>query len=82
MCIRDRVDAARVAPHSLIVDQAGRPLVSNRTSVVVTVDRLALQQEPDNGATVITRLADILDMPVEKITDMPDYDPVLACSKD
>ncbi|MBK9740451.1 MAG: hypothetical protein IPO93_13280 [Actinobacteria bacterium] len=60
------------AVRGLIVDQAGRPLVSNRTSVVVTVDRLALQQEPDNGATVITRLADILDMPVEKITERLD----------
>lgn len=57
------------AVRGLIVDQAGRPLVSNRTSVVVTIDRQVLAKEPDNGAAVITRLARILDMPEERISD-------------
>lgn len=60
------------AVRGLIVDQAGRPLVSNRTSVVVTVDRLALQKEPDDGKAVLARLADILDMPEAKITERLD----------
>ena len=53
----------------LIVDQAGRPLVSNRTSVVVTVDRLAMKKESDGGKAVIARLAKILDLPEKKISD-------------
>lgn len=57
------------AVRGLIVDQAGRPLVSNRTSVVVTVDRQVLAKEPDDGEAVITRLARILDMPRDKISD-------------
>ena len=57
------------AVRGLILDQAGRPLVSNRTSVVVTVDRTTLAKEPDDGAAVIERLAKILDIPQRKIED-------------
>jgi penicillin-binding protein 2 len=53
----------------LVLDQAGRPLVSNRTSVVVTVDRQTLKKEKDEGVEVIDRLAKILDMPAGKITE-------------
>lgn len=57
------------AVRGLVLDQAGRPLVSNRTSVVVTVDRQTLQKEKDNGAAVVVRLAKILDIPTAKITE-------------
>jgi penicillin-binding protein 2 len=57
------------AVRGLIIDQAGRPLVSNRTSVVVTVDRLALKKEPDGGTAVMARLSKILDLPVKKISE-------------
>lgn len=57
------------AVRGLILDQAGRPLVSNRTSVVVTVDRQVLRREPDGGTAVIDRLARILDMQPERITE-------------
>ncbi len=57
------------AVRGLVLDQAGRPLVSNRTSVVVTVDRQTLYKEKDNGAAVVVRLANILDIPVAKITE-------------
>ena len=57
------------AVRGLVLDQAGRPLVSNRTSVVVTVDRQTLRKEKDDGAPVIVRLAKILDIPVERITE-------------
>ena len=53
----------------LVLDQAGRPLVSNRTSVVVTVDRQELAKEDDDGAAVIRRLSNILDTPVNKIRE-------------
>jgi penicillin-binding protein 2 len=45
------------APRGLILDQAGRPLVSNRTSLVVSLDRAALEDQPDHGQAVLTRLA-------------------------
>jgi penicillin-binding protein 2 len=57
------------AVRGLILDQAGRPLVSNRTSLVVTVDRTALQREPDKGEEVIARLAKALDVSARKIKD-------------
>lgn len=57
------------AVRGLILDQAGRPLVSNRTSLVVTVDRTVLQREPDNGEAVIERLSEALDVPAQKIKD-------------
>lgn len=57
------------AVRGLVLDQVGRPLVSNRTSLVVTVDRTALQREPDSGEAVIARLSKALDIPVRKIKD-------------
>lgn len=57
------------AVRGLVLDQAGRPLVANRTSVVVTVDRQILAKQDDDGEAVIKRLAKILDLPVNKIAD-------------
>ncbi len=48
------------AVRGLILDQAGRPLVSNRTSIVVTIDRQELNQQAKSGDAVIARLAGIL----------------------
>ncbi len=64
--VRETVEPA---VRGLVLDQAGRPLVSNRTSVVVTVDRQTLEKEDDGGAAVIRRLARILDTPAAKISD-------------
>ena len=62
-------EVVQPAVRGLILDQAGRPLVSNRTTVVVTVDRQALAKLDDDGASVVKRLANILDVPVAKIAD-------------
>ena len=64
--VREVVDPA---VRGLILDQAGRPLVANRTSIVVTVDRQQLAKEDDDGAAVIKRLAAILDTTAAKIGD-------------
>ena len=45
------------ATRGLILDQLGRPLVSNRTSLVVSVDRSVLAKQTDKGAAVLSRLA-------------------------
>jgi len=57
------------AVRGLILDQAGRPLVSNRTSIVVTIDRQELKQQAKDGDEVIARLAKILDMAPKSISD-------------
>ena len=57
------------AVRGLIIDQAGRPLVANRTSIVVTVDRQVLKQEPESGAKVVKRLAKILGVTPESISE-------------
>lgn len=62
-------EVASPAVRGLILDQAGRPIVSNRTALVVTVDRAILQREPDRGAAVIERLAKELSVPAEQISD-------------
>ncbi|HEU5267554.1 MAG TPA: penicillin-binding transpeptidase domain-containing protein [Jatrophihabitans sp.] len=48
------------APRGLIVDARGRPLVANRSTQVVTVDRDLLQARPDKGRSVLIRLAALL----------------------
>jgi penicillin-binding protein 2 len=57
------------AVRGLILDQAGRPLVSNRTSIVVTADRQVLKEEPENGTKVISRLAKVLGVTPESISE-------------
>lgn len=57
------------AVRGLILDQAGRPLVANRTSLVLTVDRVALSHEDDGGDAVVARIAKALDRPVSDIAD-------------
>lgn len=44
----------------LILDQQGRPLVSNRTSMVVSLDRSVLERLPDSGSLVIDRVSSLL----------------------
>lgn len=48
------------AVRGLILDQRGRPLVANRTSLVVSVDRSQLAREDDDGMAVMSRLAETL----------------------
>lgn len=58
------------AVRGLIVDQAGRPLVSNRTSIIVTINRQELNQENEKkGDGVIKRLAEILGTTPESISE-------------
>lgn len=49
------------APRGLILDQMGRPLARNRSHLEVAVDRQTLTRQPDDGAVVLGRLAEILD---------------------
>lgn len=48
------------APRGMIVDDRGRPLVANRLSLVVSVNRSVLTGEPDKGAAVLRRLSGLV----------------------
>ena len=48
------------APRGLILDAAGKPLVTNKTSLVLTVDRSVLDRQKDGGTAVLTRLAPVV----------------------
>ena len=55
--VREVVNAAS---RGRILDDAGRLLVSSRTSLVMTVDRSTLDRLPDRGAAALRRLAGVL----------------------
>ncbi|WP_214417306.1 penicillin-binding protein 2 [Sphaerisporangium fuscum] len=52
-----------------ILDASGRPLVRNRTSLVVSVDRAELERMRDGGQAVLRRLAAVLDRPVKELRE-------------
>ncbi|MEO3781712.1 penicillin-binding protein 2 [Actinocorallia sp. B10E7] len=43
-----------------ILDDMGRPLVRNRTALVVSVDKTVLSRQKDQGKAVLARLAEVL----------------------
>src|SRR3954454_14390158 len=53
-------EAVTPAPRGMIVDDMGRTVASNRTTLVVSVDRSVLDRQKDTGAAVLTRLAKVL----------------------
>ncbi|MEV5710430.1 penicillin-binding protein 2 [Actinoallomurus sp. NPDC052274] len=50
-----------------ILDDVGRPLVRNRTALVVSVDRTALMRQRDGGKAVLKRLAALLGTPYDQV---------------
>ena len=55
------------APRGVIVDDRGRPLVTNRVSLVVSVNRSELIGEPNGGAAVLRRLAPLVGIPAAEL---------------
>ena len=51
-----------------ILDATGRPLVNNRTTMVVSVDTSTLAQQPDGGAKVLHRLAAVLGLTYHQVS--------------
>ena len=60
-------DVVTPAVRGQILDDQGRPLVNNRTALVVSVSRTDLLLMPDDGDAVLTRLADVLGMPADEV---------------
>jgi penicillin-binding protein 2 len=64
--IRDIVAAA---PRGEIVDDNGRLFATNKTALVITVDRIALQRQKDDGVAVLQKLAQLLHVSYASIHD-------------
>lgn len=60
-------EVALPAVRGVVLDAAGRPLVANRTSMVVAVSRSGLLAQDDQGAAVLARLADLLGRPFGQV---------------
>lgn len=56
-------DIVTEAPRGEVFDDMGRPLIDNKIALVVSVDRSALNQQPDGGKAVLERLSKVLHTP-------------------
>jgi penicillin-binding protein 2 len=55
------------AARGQILDDVGQALVRNRTALVVSVDRIALQRQKDGGRAVLHRLAKVIKVPYAEL---------------
>ena len=53
-------DVIYPATRGLIVDSSGVPLALNKVGLAITIDRIAMDQQPDNGVVVMKRLSKLL----------------------
>ena len=65
----NRREIVEPAIRGRILDVMGRSLVQNRTALVVSVDRIKLQRQPDHGAAVLARLAKVVHLPLQQLKD-------------
>jgi penicillin-binding protein 2 len=50
-----------------VLDDLGRPLIRNRTALVVSVSRTELLRQDDGGGELLRRLAGVVDVPYEEL---------------
>ncbi|GHD26485.1 penicillin-binding protein 2 [Nocardiopsis kunsanensis] len=55
------------ATRGQILDSSGRPMVNNRTELVVSADYHELRGMDDGGEEVLTELAEVIDVPVQDL---------------
>ena len=53
-------DVIYPATRGLIVDSSGVPLALNKVGLAITIDRIAIDQQPDKGVVVMQRLSKLL----------------------
>ena len=63
----NRREIVEPATRGRILDVMGRPLVQNRTALVVSVDRIKLQRQKDHGEAVLGRLARVVRLPLVQL---------------
>ncbi len=69
-------DIITPAPRGEIVDDRGRSFARNKTALVVSVDRVALLRQRDDGETVLRRLSRVLHVPYRDL-----YDRIQLCGE-
>ena len=57
------------AARGMILDDRGRPLVRNRTALVVSVSRTALLRQHDGGRALVAKVAKVIDKPFQDVWD-------------
>jgi penicillin-binding protein 2 len=62
-------DVIATAPRGEIVDDQGRAFARNKTALVVSVDRIAMQRQSDSGVAVLHRLAKVLHVSYGQLYD-------------
>jgi penicillin-binding protein 2 len=60
-------DIVTEAPRGEVVDDKGRPLIDNKTALVITVNRLTLLAQPNDGKAVLKRLGKVLHTSARKL---------------
>ncbi|MCW2620622.1 MAG: Peptidoglycan glycosyltransferase, partial [Frankiales bacterium] len=60
-------DVVTPAPRGEVYDSSGRPLIQNRTAMVVKVNRSVLRRQDDDGAAVLRRLVPVVDLTFEEL---------------
>ncbi len=66
-------DVVTPAPRGLIVDDRGRALVRNRTSLVISVNRSVTDRQKDSGRAVLERLSSVVGLPVADVAKRIQY---------
>ncbi|WP_370652744.1 penicillin-binding protein 2 [Frankia sp. Cj5] len=66
-------DVVTPAPRGLIVDDQGRALVRNRTSLVISVNRSVTDRQKDSGRAVLERLSGVIGVPPADVTRRIQY---------
>jgi penicillin-binding protein 2 len=56
-------DIVTPAARGDVFDDKGRPLIDNKTALVISVNRTALDEQPDGGKAVLHRLSRVLNTP-------------------
>lgn len=62
-------DIVATAPRGEILDDRGRRWATNKTALVVSVDRVKLTRQRDGGQAVLQRLATVLHLPLGELRD-------------
>lgn len=60
-------DVIYPATRGLIVDSSGVPLALNKVGLAITIDRIAIDQQPDQGIAVMQRLSKLLKLKYKDI---------------
>ena len=60
-------DVIYPATRGLIVDSSGVPLALNKVGLAITIDRIAIDQQPDKGMAVMQRLSKLLKLKYKDI---------------